>query len=73
MRDDEEETQRLRSVAVQNAQEVVATRRRLEQELLQAQAELHEQARVLELLNKTGTSSLQTSIMMGSFNPLPTR
>ena len=54
MRDDDEETQRLRSVALQNAQEVVAARRRLEEQLLQAHEELREQARVLELLNKTG-------------------
>jgi PAS domain S-box-containing protein len=52
--DDEEEVERLRSVALQNAREVLAARRRLEEQLLQAHEELREQARVLELLNKTG-------------------
>ena len=55
MSNEDEETERLRSVALQNAREVVAARRRLEEQLLQAQEELREQARVLELLNKTGT------------------
>lgn len=54
MSHEDEETERLRSVALQNAREVVAARRRLEEQLLQAQEELREQARVLELLNNTG-------------------
>jgi PAS domain S-box-containing protein len=51
---EDDETEQLRSVALQNAREVVAARKRVEQELLQAQEDLREQARVLELLNKTG-------------------
>jgi PAS domain S-box-containing protein len=51
---EDDETERMRSVAVQNAREVVAERKRVEQALLQAQEDLREQARVLELLNKTG-------------------
>ena len=52
----EDETQQLRSVALQNAREVVAARRRLEEQLLRAQEESREQARILEILNKTGIS-----------------
>jgi len=50
----DEETERLRSVALQNAREVVVARKRLEEQLLRVQAELREHTRVLEVLNKTG-------------------
>jgi PAS domain S-box-containing protein len=50
----EDENERLRSVALQNAREVVAARRRLEEQLLRTQEELREQARILEVLNNTG-------------------
>jgi signal transduction histidine kinase/ActR/RegA family two-component response regulator len=52
----EEEEQQLRRVAVQNAQSILAVRRRAEQELLQITEELEEEKRVLEILNKTGAA-----------------
>lgn len=51
---EDDETEQLRSVALQNAREVVAARQRVEQQLLQVQEDLREQARVLEILNRTG-------------------
>ena len=53
MSDDEEEL--VRSVALQNARVVLAARRRIEEELRRAKAELEEQHRDLELLNRTAT------------------
>lgn len=51
-RDDEEE--QLRSVALQNALEIVAARRQMEEELLRAQAALREKTRVLQAVNEIG-------------------
>ncbi len=51
-RDDEEE--RLRSVALQNAREILAARRQIEEELLRARDALREKTRVLEAVNQIG-------------------
>ena len=51
-RDNEEE--RLRSVALQNAREILAARRQAEEELRSARDELHEKTRVLEAVNQIG-------------------
>ena len=53
---DDEEGERLRSVALQTAREIIATRKRTENELRSARDELREQARVLEVLNRIGSS-----------------
>src|SRR5688500_8941548 len=49
----EDEEEQLRKVALQNAQSILAVRRRAEQELLLITEELEEEKRVLEILNKT--------------------
>ncbi|HEY0476335.1 MAG TPA: ATP-binding protein [Kofleriaceae bacterium] len=51
----EDEDQALRRVALENARVVLATRRRIEEELRRAKTALEEQSRDLELLNRTGT------------------
>jgi signal transduction histidine kinase/ActR/RegA family two-component response regulator len=50
--DDEDEL--LRSVALQNAQVILSTRLRVEEELRNTREALEEKTRILELLNKTG-------------------
>jgi len=52
--DDEEKL--LRSVALQNMQSIMLARQRAEQELLATKEALEEETRILELLNKTGTT-----------------
>jgi signal transduction histidine kinase/ActR/RegA family two-component response regulator len=52
----EDEEEQLRKVALQNAQSILAVRRRAEQQLLQITEELEEEKRILEILNKTGTA-----------------
>ena len=51
-RDNEEE--RLRFVALENAREILAARRQAEEELRNARDELHEKTRVLEAVNQIG-------------------
>ncbi len=52
-RDDEDKL--LRSVALQNAQAILAARQKSDQELRRAKDALEEETRILELLNETGT------------------
>ncbi|MBA2541711.1 MAG: GAF domain-containing sensor histidine kinase, partial [Deltaproteobacteria bacterium] len=53
--DGEEEHKRLRSVALQNAQTILAARLRADQELQGIKEALEDETRVLELLNESGT------------------
>ena len=62
-----DEEQELRSVALQNAKNILLARQRDEQELVQAKEalelktqELREETRILELLNKTGSALAST-------------
>jgi signal transduction histidine kinase/CheY-like chemotaxis protein len=50
----DEEDNALRTVALENARVVLATRQRVEEELRRAKTTLEEQSRDLELLNRTG-------------------
>jgi signal transduction histidine kinase/ActR/RegA family two-component response regulator len=52
----DDETPRLRSVALQNAKSILLARERAEEELIQAKDALREETRILELLNQTGKS-----------------
>ncbi len=54
-KDEEDEARRLRSVALQNVQTVLAARQRADQELLETKEALEEETRILELLNRTGS------------------
>ena len=54
MTDHDNEEERLRYVALQNAREILAARRQAEEELRSARDELHEKTRVLEAVNQIG-------------------
>ena len=67
----EDEDQRLQATALQNAGSILLARRRAEDELLRAKAEIEkkaaalaEDARILELLNQTG-ASLASKLELG--------
>jgi signal transduction histidine kinase/ActR/RegA family two-component response regulator len=67
MADAQDEDDKLRSVALQNAQSILAARRRAEEELLRTKEalerrteELREETRALELLNETGRALTST-------------
>jgi signal transduction histidine kinase/CheY-like chemotaxis protein len=67
MADARDEDDKLRSVALQNAQSILAARRRAEEELLRTKEvlerrteELREETRALELLNETGRALTST-------------
>ena len=64
MSDDEEEL--LRSVAIQNAQSILAVRRRVEQEIVQAKEDLERRTQELEALHRTGMTltSLDTEALV---------
>jgi PAS domain S-box-containing protein len=52
--DSDDEVERLRSAALQNAREILAARRQVEEELRSARDELREKTRVLEAVNQIG-------------------